>query len=60
MVNLYSRDFYQLAASRLEEGGVVAQWLPLPTQNDEESRSLGSYGQGLHARVAAKPASAAH
>ncbi|MDN6859369.1 fused MFS/spermidine synthase [Pseudomonas sp. CAN2814] len=40
VVNLYSRDFYQLAASRLEEGGVVAQWLPLPTQNDEESRSL--------------------
>lgn len=40
VVNLYSRDFYQLAASRLEEGGLVAQWLPLPTQNDEESRSL--------------------
>ncbi|WP_184593684.1 spermidine synthase [Pseudomonas nitroreducens] len=40
VVNLYSRDFYQLAAARLEEGGVVAQWLPLPTQNDEESRSL--------------------
>jgi predicted membrane-bound spermidine synthase len=40
VVNLYSRDFYQLAASRLEQNGVVAQWLPLPTQNDEESRSL--------------------
>ncbi|MGF6691809.1 spermidine synthase [Metapseudomonas resinovorans] len=40
VVNLYSRDFYQLAASRLEEGGIVAQWLPLPTQNDEDSRSL--------------------
>ncbi|MBD9513687.1 fused MFS/spermidine synthase [Pseudomonas sp. PDM22] len=40
VVNLYSRDFYQLAAARLQEGGVVAQWLPLPTQNDEESRSL--------------------
>ncbi|WP_296285177.1 fused MFS/spermidine synthase [Pseudomonas sp.] len=40
VVNLYSRDFYQLAASRLEERGIVAQWLPLPTQNDEESRSL--------------------
>ena len=40
VVNLYSRNFYQLAASRLEEGGIVAQWLPLPTQNDEESRSL--------------------
>nr|WP_256597969.1 fused MFS/spermidine synthase [Pseudomonas sp. XWY-1] len=40
VVNLYSRDFYQLAASRLQEHGLVAQWLPLPTQNDEDSRSL--------------------
>ncbi|MCO7593826.1 MULTISPECIES: fused MFS/spermidine synthase [Pseudomonas] len=40
VVNLYSRDFYRLAASRLNEHGVVAQWLPLPTQNDEDSRSL--------------------
>ncbi len=40
VVNLYSRDFYQLAAARLQPGGLVAQWLPLPTQNDEESRSL--------------------
>ncbi|WP_294331891.1 fused MFS/spermidine synthase [Pseudomonas sp.] len=40
VVNLYSRDFYQLAASRLQADGLVAQWLPLPTQNDEDSRSL--------------------
>nr|WP_238536651.1 fused MFS/spermidine synthase [Pseudomonas sp. M47T1] len=40
VVNLYSRDFYQLAASRLNEQGLVAQWLPLPTQNLEESRAL--------------------
>jgi spermidine synthase len=40
VVNLYSRDFYQLAAARLQENGVVAQWLPLPTQNDEDSRAL--------------------
>ncbi|WP_404804832.1 fused MFS/spermidine synthase [Metapseudomonas lalkuanensis] len=40
VVNLYSRDFYQLAAARLEAGGIVAQWLPLPTQNDDDSRSL--------------------
>ena len=40
VVNLYSRDFYQLAASRLEPGGLVAQWLPLPTQNEEDSRAL--------------------
>jgi predicted membrane-bound spermidine synthase len=40
VVNLYSRDFYQLAASRLENKGLVAQWLPLPTQNIDDSRSL--------------------
>ncbi|HKS11939.1 MAG TPA: fused MFS/spermidine synthase [Pseudomonas sp.] len=40
VVNLYSRDFYHLAASRLQPGGLMAQWLPLPTQNDEDSRSL--------------------
>lgn len=40
VVNLYSRDFYQLAAARLEPGGLVAQWLPLPTQNEEDSRAL--------------------
>ena len=40
VVNLYSRDFYELAASRLEPDGVLAQWWPLPTQNDEDSRSL--------------------
>ncbi|EPJ2809334.1 fused MFS/spermidine synthase [Pseudomonas putida] len=40
VVNLYSRNFYQLAAARLQPAGLVAQWLPLPTQNDEDSRSL--------------------
>jgi spermidine synthase len=40
VVNLYSRDFYTLAASRLEPDGVLAQWWPLPAQNDEDSRSL--------------------
>ncbi|MBS0450386.1 MAG: fused MFS/spermidine synthase [Proteobacteria bacterium] len=40
VVNLYSSDFYRLAAARLQTGGMVAQWLPLPTQNDEDTRSL--------------------
>ncbi|WP_243055233.1 fused MFS/spermidine synthase [Pseudomonas sp. BP01] len=40
VVNLYSSDFYRLAAARLEAGGLVAQWLPLPTQNDEDSQAL--------------------
>ncbi|MBM7061820.1 fused MFS/spermidine synthase [Pseudomonas sp. UL073] len=40
VVNLYSRDFYQLTAQRLNAGGQVAQWLPLPTQNDADTRAL--------------------
>jgi spermidine synthase len=40
VANLYSRDFYELAASRLAENGLLAQWWPLPTQNDEDSRAL--------------------
>lgn len=40
VVNLYSRDFYALAARRLQPQGIVAQWLPLPTQNLEDSQAL--------------------
>lgn len=40
VVNLYSRDFYQLAARRLAPGGILAQWWPIPTQNDEDSRAM--------------------
>ncbi len=40
VANLYSRDFYALAASRLAPDGIVAQWLPLATQNDADTRSL--------------------
>jgi len=40
VVNLYSRDFYQLAARRLNHQGIVAQWLPLPTQNIDDTRAL--------------------
>jgi spermidine synthase len=40
VVNLYSSDFYALARSRLAPGGILAQWWPLATQNDEDSRSL--------------------
>jgi spermidine synthase len=40
VVNLYSRDFYQLAAKRLAPGGLLAQWWPIPTQNDEDSRAM--------------------
>jgi len=40
VVNLYSREFYELARRRLTPGGMVAQWWPLPTQNLEDSKSL--------------------
>jgi spermidine synthase len=40
VVNLYSRDFYELAGTRLQPNGLLAQWLPLATQNFEETRSL--------------------
>ena len=40
VVNLYSTNFYKLASSRLESNGLFAQWLPLATQNSEDTRSL--------------------
>ncbi|WP_447919835.1 fused MFS/spermidine synthase [Achromobacter aegrifaciens] len=40
VVNLYSRDFYELAAKRLAPQGIVAQWLPIPTQNEDDTRAL--------------------
>jgi spermidine synthase len=40
VVNLYSRDFYALARQRLKPDGLLAQWWPLATQNEEDSRSL--------------------
>jgi len=40
VANLYSRDFYDLARRRLNPDGLLAQWWPLATQNDEDSRSL--------------------
>jgi spermidine synthase len=40
VVNLYSRDFYELARKRLTDGGMLAQWWPIATQNDEDSQSI--------------------
>src|SRR5262249_18474488 len=31
---------YELAEKRLEPGGMVAQWLPLGAQNEEDSRAI--------------------
>jgi spermidine synthase len=40
VANLYSTNFYELAAKHLESGGMLAQWLPLGAQNDEDSRAI--------------------
>lgn len=40
VVNLHSTDFYRLAAQRLQPDGLFAQWLPIATQNDGDTRSL--------------------
>ncbi len=39
-VNLYSREFYQLAAERLNKGGLMMQWLPLHLVGPEDARSI--------------------
>jgi spermidine synthase len=39
-VNLYSRDFYELCRRRLAPHGLMAQWLPLSTQNDVDTQML--------------------
>jgi spermidine synthase len=40
VVNLYSTGFYKIALARLRPSGIVAQWLPLTTQNDGDTQSL--------------------
>jgi spermidine synthase len=37
---LYSREFYELAASKLAPGGIVTQWLPLHLVEPPESAAL--------------------
>lgn len=40
VVNLYSREFYRLAKSRLTPGGVITQWLPVFELSDAEVRAM--------------------
>jgi len=40
VVNLYSREFYRLAASRLAPGGVITQWLPVFELSNTEARAM--------------------
>jgi spermidine synthase len=40
VVNLYSKEFYELALSRLKEGGLLVQWLPLHLVGPEDAKSI--------------------
>jgi spermidine synthase len=40
VVNLYSRELYRLAASRLAPGGVITQWLPVFELSSSEVRAM--------------------
>jgi hypothetical protein len=44
---LYSQDFYQIAARRLEPGGIVAQWLPLHLLPPRHSASVAATFQSV-------------
>jgi spermidine synthase/tetratricopeptide (TPR) repeat protein len=35
-VNLYTQEYYELQKNRLKPGGIVAQWIPLHSQGEEE------------------------
>jgi len=35
-VNLYTREYYEMAKNRLRPGGIVAQWIPLHSQGERE------------------------
>jgi spermidine synthase len=39
-VNLYSREFYQLTAERLNKDGLMMQWLPLHLVGPDDAKSI--------------------
>ncbi|MEZ2345552.1 fused MFS/spermidine synthase [Terriglobus sp. RCC_193] len=40
VANLYSVEFYEIAKKRLNQNGILAQWLPIATQNEQQTREL--------------------
>ncbi|MFN8614110.1 MAG: fused MFS/spermidine synthase [Vulcanimicrobiota bacterium] len=40
VVNLYSKDYYELCKRRLTPDGLVCQWLPLPMFSDDTARMM--------------------
>jgi len=39
-VNLYSREFYELASERLNKDGIMMQWLPLHLVGSNDAKSI--------------------
>ncbi len=40
VVNLYSREFYELGLKKLNEGGLMMQWVPLHLVGPEDARAI--------------------
>ncbi len=40
VVNLYTREYFALMRERLNEGGIVAYWLPIHTVSDVSSKAI--------------------
>lgn len=40
IVNLYSREYFQLSRKRLREGGIVAHWLPISQMTVFDTRTI--------------------
>ena len=40
VVNLYSKEFYELALKRLKDDGILVQWLPLHLVGPKDARSI--------------------
>lgn len=40
VANLYSFEFYESAKKRLNQNGILAQWLPIATQSEQQTREL--------------------
>ena len=40
VVNLYTEEFYRLAAAALDDDGILCQWMPAAETNEEELRML--------------------
>lgn len=44
---LYSREFYELAAARLREGGLMAQWVPFHLLSVHDARAIVNTFRGV-------------